>query len=83
MGNCLPNTDLLPAKMGSPSNLTTNASQLVNAVRGTYPGGKGRLVALPTKIELQLSCQTIEVFVATVPLKSANTIFKYVHLEFL
>ena len=67
--------------MGSPSSLTANASQLANTLPVGCPDGKGRLLLLPTKIELQSSYQTIEVIVATVPLKSANTVFKYVNLE--
>ena len=67
--------------MGSLSALTTNASQLASALPVAYPDGTGRLLSLPTKIELQSSYQTIEVFVATVPLKFANTVFKYVNLE--
>ena len=67
--------------MGSSSSLTSNASQLANALPIAYPDGKGCLLSLPTKIELESSYQTIEAFVAVVPLKSANTVFKYVNLE--
>ena len=67
--------------MGSSSSLTANASQLANALPVAYPDGKGRLLSLPTKVELQSSYQTIEVVVATIPLKSANTVFKYVNIE--
>ncbi|KAF6219849.1 hypothetical protein HO133_003674 [Letharia lupina] len=64
--------------MGSPSSSTTKPSQPVNALRGAYDGEGGHLVSLPTKVELQSSCQTIEVFVATIPLKSASTVLKLV-----
>ena len=67
--------------MGSPSSLTTNAFQLANLLPVAYPDGKGRLLSLPTKSEIQSSYQIVEVFVATVPLKSANTVFKYVNVE--
>lgn len=43
-----------------------------------YLGEEGRLVSLPSKGELQSSCQTIEVFVATIPLKSASTVLNVV-----
>ena len=69
--------------MGSPSSLTANpTSQLANTLCVACPDGKGRLLSLPTKIELQSSNQIVEVVVATVPLKSANTVFKYVNLEY-
>ena len=68
--------------MGPPSSSTIN-TQLASALTFAYPVGKGRLLSLPTKIELQSNYQTIEVFVATVPLKSANTVFKYVNLNFM
>ena len=67
--------------MGSPSSLNTDAFQLANSLPVAYPDGKGRLLSLPTKSELQSSYQIVEVLVATVPLKSANTVFKYVNLE--
>ena len=67
--------------MGSPSSLNTDAFQLANSLPVAYPDGKGRLLSLPTKSELQSNYQIVEVFVATVPLKSANTVFKYVNLE--
>ena len=69
--------------MGSPTGIAANASQPANVPRDVYPGEKGHLLLLPTKIELQSSCQTIEVFVVTIPLKSASTVLKYVHRKAL
>lgn len=69
--------------MGSSLSLTTKTSQPVNVLRDVYPGEEGRLVPLPTKAELQSSCQTIEVFVAIIPLNSASTILKFVLLKAL
>lgn len=68
--------------MGSPFNLTGNASQLANTLPVRCSDGIGRLLSLPTKIELQSSYQTVEAVVATVPLKSANSVFKYVICKF-
>ena len=67
--------------MGSPSSSVNNLSQLVNVLLDAYPRQEGCLVSLPTKAELQYSYQTIEVFIATIPLKSASTILKYVLLK--
>lgn len=65
--------------MGSPASLITDPFHPANVVRDAYPSEKGHLVILPTKVELQYSCQTIEVFVVTIPLKSASTVLRYVH----
>ena len=63
--------------MGFPSSFTTNPSRPADALGDPPPGERGRLVSLPTKAELQASCQTIEVYVAIIPLKSACTVLKY------
>ena len=64
--------------MGSPSFQNTTSSQPADLLRHAYPDEDGRLVSLPTKVELQSNCQPIDVFVATIPLKSASTILKYI-----
>ena len=69
--------------MGSPSSSTAYLSQSINGLRDVHPDEQGRLVSLPTKVELDSSCQTIKVFVATIPLKSASTVLKYLLLKAL
>ena len=63
--------------MGFPSSFTTNSFGPADALGDPPFGERGRLVSLPTKAELQSSCQTIEVYVAIIPLKSASTVLKY------
>ncbi len=47
-----------------------------NAVLSGTAQYRGHLIAIPTKAEVEAQCQTVEVFIATVPARSANDISK-------
>ena len=44
---------------------------------------QGRLLALRTKAEIQNVCETIDVYIATIPLKAASAVLKCVRYALL